>query len=58
MECLPPTTGASGELLKLLPGKKRPIYPVDVKTASTTPASIPLWYFDESNGLWKDKAVL
>ncbi|MEP6674129.1 MAG: Ig-like domain-containing protein [Ferruginibacter sp.] len=48
-------TGASGELLQIASGKKATLtFPLPASLAATAPASIPLWYFDETNGLWKE----
>ena len=49
-------TGASGELLQIAPGKKATLtFPLHPSLLVTAPASIPLWYFDENNGLWKQE---
>ena len=46
-------TGASGELLQIATGKKATItLPIPASLTASAPASIPLWYFDETNGLW------
>ena len=51
-------TGASGELLQIAGGKKATItFPVPASINATAPAIIPLWYFDESNGLWKEEGA-
>jgi hypothetical protein len=48
-------TGTSGELLQIASGKKATLsFPLPVSLAATAPTSIPLWYFDETNGLWKE----
>lgn len=49
-------TGASGEKLQIATGKKAKLnFPVPVSLQSKAPASIPLWYFDETSGLWKQE---
>jgi hypothetical protein len=49
-------TGASGELLQIAPGIKATLtMPIPASLSATAPASIPLWYFDETNGLWKEQ---
>ncbi len=49
-------TGASGELLQIAAGKKATVnFPLPAAIASAAPASIPLWYFDETKGLWKQE---
>ncbi|MEP6674130.1 MAG: carboxypeptidase-like regulatory domain-containing protein [Ferruginibacter sp.] len=47
-------TGASGELLQVASGKKATLtFPLPASLTASAPISIPLWYFDETNGLWK-----
>ncbi len=49
-------TGASGELLQIASGKKATLtFPVPATLISNAPANIPLWYFDEATGLWKEE---
>jgi len=49
-------TGTSGELLQIAPGKKATLtIPIPATLSGDATASIPLWYFDESNGLWKEQ---
>jgi hypothetical protein len=49
-------TGAGGELLQIASGKKAILtMPIPTTLQGTAPASIPLWYFDESKGLWKEE---
>lgn len=49
-------TGAAGELLQIANGQKATlIFPIPSSLSSTAPASIPLWYFDEGKGLWKQE---
>jgi len=51
-------TGASGELLQIADGKKAAItFPIPTSINSSAPAIIPLWYFNESNGLWKEEGT-
>jgi hypothetical protein len=47
-------TSASGELLQIATGKKASLtMPLPTATLASAPSSIPLWYFDEAIGLWK-----
>ena len=47
--------GASGEALTLAAGKEATLnYPTPTSQA-TAPASMPLWYFDEALGMWKEE---
>jgi hypothetical protein len=49
-------TGAGGELLQIATGKKATLtMPIPTALSATAPASIPLWYFNETNGLWKQE---
>ena len=49
-------TGSGGELLQIAPGKKATLsLPIPVSISATAPATIPLWYFDEAKGLWKEE---
>ncbi|GAB2826640.1 carboxypeptidase-like regulatory domain-containing protein [Ferruginibacter profundus] len=49
-------TGTGGELLQIASGKKAILsLPIPTALSSTAPATIPLWYFDEINGLWKQE---
>jgi hypothetical protein len=51
-------TGASGELLQIATGKKATItMPIATTILATAPATIPLWYFDEIVGLWKQEGI-
>lgn len=48
-------SGDAGELLQIANGMKASLnFPLPASLQSTAPASIPLWYFDENNGLWKE----
>jgi len=47
---------ASGDKLQLAPGKTATIHlPIPTNLQANAPAVIPLWYFDENNGLWKEE---
>jgi len=49
-------TGSAGELLQVMPGKKATlVLPISAAMSSSAPASIPLWYLDETKGLWKQE---
>jgi hypothetical protein len=51
-------TGSGGQLLQIANGKQATIsIPIPVSLASTAPSSIPLWSFDETNGLWKQEST-
>lgn len=48
-------TGSAGELLQVAVGKKATLsFPIPASLLAKAPASIPLWYFDETLGLWKE----
>ncbi|WP_299124995.1 hypothetical protein [uncultured Winogradskyella sp.] len=48
--------GSGGEDLNLAEGSTSEIkIPVDASLMSMAPATIPLWYFDEINGFWKEE---
>ncbi|MEO1030224.1 MAG: hypothetical protein AAFX55_02410 [Bacteroidota bacterium] len=48
--------GSGGEDLNLAEGSTSEIkIPVDSSLLSTAPATIPLWYFDEATGYWKEE---
>lgn len=50
--------GDAGELLQVAAGKKASLkFPIPSALQGAAPASIPLWYFDESHGLWKEDGV-
>ncbi|WP_299525705.1 hypothetical protein [Winogradskyella sp.] len=50
--------GTGGEDLNLATGSTSEIkIPVDASLMPLAPASIPLWYFDEVNGYWKEEGV-
>ena len=49
-------TGSGGEALQITTGKKAIIsFPLPTAFVSAAPAMIPLWYFDETSGLWKEE---
>ena len=49
-------TGSNGELLQMAPGKKALLhFPLPASLQSSAPANIPLWYFDESRGVWEQE---
>lgn len=51
-------TGASGEQLQIVNGQKATLtIPLPSTLTATAPASIPLWYFDEAKGLWKQEGT-
>ena len=46
-------SGSSGQLLQIADGKKATLsFPLPTVVATDAPAIIPLWYFDETKGLW------
>lgn len=46
-------TGSNGELLQVAPGKKAALhFPLPSSLQGAAPAYIPLWYFDETKGMW------
>ncbi len=51
-------TGASGELLQIASGQKATVtFPIPASLTASAPSDIPLWYFDEAIGLWKEEGV-
>ena len=49
-------TGTSGELLQIASGKKATLtLTIPSAILAAAPATIPLWSFDETNGLWKQE---
>ena len=49
-------TGAGGELLQIATGKKATLtMPIPSSIMAAAPATIPLWFFNETNGLWKQE---
>jgi hypothetical protein len=50
--------GSSGEKLNLASGKSATItMPIPASLLASSPATIPLWYFDETKGLWKEEGT-
>jgi hypothetical protein len=50
--------GSNGEKLNLASGKTATIImPIPSSSLSSAPATIPLWFFDETNGLWKEEGT-
>lgn len=48
--------GSAGELLQIAEGKSATLsFPIPSGLQVAAPASIPLWYFDESKGVWKQE---
>jgi hypothetical protein len=51
-------TGTGGELLQIATGKKATMtMPIPTTILATAPPTIPLWYFDEVVGLWKQEGT-
>ena len=51
-------TGTGGELLQIAPGKKATLtISLPLTLSASAPSSIPLWYFDEAMGLWKEQGI-
>jgi hypothetical protein len=51
-------SSASGEKLQIANGKTAIInLPIASSLLSSAPATIPLWYFDETKGFWKEEGV-
>jgi carboxypeptidase family protein len=49
-------TGSSGESLQLASGTSATLtFAIAVSQLTNAPASIPLWYFDETTSLWKEE---
>lgn len=49
-------TGSSGELLQITAGQKATLtIPIPFSVIANAPATIPLWYFDEIKGYWKQE---
>jgi hypothetical protein len=49
-------TGNSGELLQVALGKKASLhFPLPTSLQAAAPSYIPLWYFDETKGVWKQE---
>lgn len=51
-------TGASGEKLQLATGKTAALtFPITPELQAEAPATIPLWSFNDTTGLWKEEGV-
>jgi hypothetical protein len=51
-------TGSGGELLQIATGKKATVnFSIPSSIASLAPNTIPLWYFDEAKGRWKEEGT-
>jgi hypothetical protein len=51
-------TGSGGEKLQLAAGKTATItFPIPAGLLAQAPATIPLWSFDETTGLWKEEGT-
>lgn len=51
-------TGSGGELLQIAAGKKATVnFTIPVSLSSFAPNTIPLWYFDETAGRWKEDGM-
>ncbi len=49
-------TGENGELLQIAPGKKATLkINIPASILGAAPANLPLWYFDENIGLWRQE---
>ncbi len=50
--------GANGEKLNISPGKKATIsMPIPSSMITAAPVSIPLWYFNDTVGIWKEEGT-
>lgn len=51
-------TGSAGQLLQIAATQKATLsLPIPTSMTSSAPSAIALWYFDESNGLWKQEGI-
>ena len=51
-------TGTAGEELQIATGKKASLkFPLPASIAGRAPASIPLWHFNDTTGLWKEEGA-
>ncbi len=49
-------TGTAGELLQIATAKKATLtFPIPAGISSSAPSNLPLWSFNETNGLWKQE---
>ncbi|MBK9247153.1 MAG: hypothetical protein IPM69_03340 [Ignavibacteria bacterium] len=52
-------TDASGNKLSLASGKSATLtYPIALSLQKNAPVSMPLWYFDETLGMWKEEGIV
>jgi hypothetical protein len=50
--------GTNGEELQLASGKNAVLtFPISSPTQATAPSSIPLWFFDETKGMWVEQGA-
>jgi len=50
--------GSNGEALQLATGKNATLtFPIVAATQSAAPATIPLWFFDETKGMWVEQGT-
>jgi len=50
--------GAGGEKLQLANGKQAAVtFPITLAMQNDAPSTIPLWFFNDSTGLWKQEGV-
>ncbi len=50
--------GTNGEELQLANGKNADLtFPISAATQATAPTSIPLWFFDETKGMWVEQGA-
>lgn len=51
-------TGSGGQKLQLATGKPATVnFSIPASLLATAPATIPLWFFDETTGLWKEEGT-
>jgi len=51
-------TGASGEKLNMAAGKTATLsFPIPTSMLTKAPQTIPLWFFDEKTGYWKEEGI-
>lgn len=51
-------TGSGGELLQIVNGQKATLsMTIPASLSASAPTSIPLWYFDETNGMWREEGT-
>jgi len=50
--------GENGEKLQIATGKSATLtFPIPARLQQEAPATIPLWYFDEATGLWREQGM-